>query len=257
MNAYLFTAVTTRSQIRTVTDRYGTANTIQSWDACVNTIVGGDNPDDAQNRFEAWLSRQPEGENPVDVRIRKIAAAQFVNQLFTESGSAPFNWPEIQEQVRAQLDSTAVDDFEQGYWVEVDQVVRPENLSLSAGTLQSDVPEDIRSGLNWSSEKKFFFVLSVLSPLAPPVETLDEPETDPPDSDGTSDENSEVPAPMGLGELYATYPQALDKDAAALIQARNSVVAAWLWRRYAADTPLAANAIRIDPWCDAIGLDDK
>jgi hypothetical protein len=80
---------------------------------------------------------------------------------------------------------------------------------------------------------------------------------DAPDSDGPSDENSEEPEPMGLGELYATYPQALDKEAAALIQARNSVVAAWLWRRYAANTPLATNAIRIDPWCGAICLDGK
>jgi len=257
MNAYLFTAVATRSQVRAVMGRYGEVNAIQTWDACASSIVGGDSPDDAQKRFEAWLRRPPEGENPVDIRIRNLAAAQLVDQLFTESGNVPFDWPDIQKQVQAQLESTAVDDFEQGYWVDVDQVIRPEKLSFSAGTLQSDVPEDIRSGLNWLSDKKFFFVLSVLSPLAPQAEPMDEPEMDAPDSDGPSDENSEEPEPMGLGELYATYPQALDKEAAALIQARNSVVAAWLWRRYAANTPLATNAIRIDPWCGAICLDGK
>jgi hypothetical protein len=38
-------------------------------------------------------------------------------------------------------------------------------------------------------------------------------------------------------------------EAAAVIEARNSAVAAWLWRNYAATTPLAKNAIRIDPLC--------
>jgi hypothetical protein len=256
MNAYLFTAVTTRSQVRPTVGRYGTTNAIQTWDGCASQIVFGDSPDEAQKRFEAWSRATPEGENPVGVTIRKIAAAQFVDQLFTESGGAPINWPGILKQAESQLESLPVDDFEQGYWVDVDQVVRPEKLSFSSGTLQSDVPEDIRSGLNWSSDKKFLFVLSVLSPLAPQVEPADEPE-DALDSVESSDEEADKSEPIGIGELFGTFPQALDKEAAALIQARNSVVAAWLWRRYAADTPLAANAIRIDPWCGAIGFDDK
>jgi len=55
-----------------------------------------------------------------------------------------------------------------------------------------------------------------------------------------------------LSRCHRFANQALDKEAAALIEARNSVVAAWLWRRFAADTPLAANHIRIDPWCGAL-----
>ncbi|HXR04613.1 MAG TPA: hypothetical protein VN836_07880 [Verrucomicrobiae bacterium] len=257
MNAYLFTAVATRSQVRPVIGRYGQTNAIQTWDACATQVVFGDSPDEAQRRFENWLRATPEGEEPAEVQIRKIAAAQFVDQLFTESGSAPIVWPEILKQVEAQLESTPVDDFEQGYWVDVDQVVRPEKLSFSAGTLQSDVPEDIRSGLNWSSDRKFLFILSVLSPLTPQAEPVDEPETDAPPPVESSDEDVEPAKPIGIGELYGTFPQALDKEAAALIQARNSVVAAWLWRRYAANTTLAANAIRIDPWCGTPGLDRK
>jgi hypothetical protein len=138
--------------------------------------------------------------------------------------------------------------------VDVDQVVRPGKLSFSAGTLPSDVPEDIRSGLNWSSDKKFLFLLSVLSPPAPPAEPADEPETENSGSVESSDEGTAEAEPIRMGELCATFPQALDKEAAGLIQARNSVVAAWLWRRYAANTPLAANAIRIDPWCGVINL---
>jgi hypothetical protein len=96
--------------------------------------------------------------------------------------------------------------------------------------------------------------LSVLAPLPPAPDLVDEPETDTVDSAESPDEDAETSNPIGIGELYANYPQALDKEAAALIRARNSVVAAWLWRRYAASTPLAANAIRIDPWCGVIGL---
>jgi hypothetical protein len=256
MNAYLFTAVSTVSQVSSSSCGgrcEQAAGALQVWDSCASQIVLGNSPDEAQSRFEAWLRTTPEGENPVNIQIRKIAAAQFVDQLFTESGGAPIDWPKIQKLVESQLESTSADDFEQGYWVDVDQIVRPEKLSFSAGTLQSDVPEDIRSGLNWLSDKKFLFILSVLSPPAPPAEPVDEPEMDVPDSDESQDESPEEPKPIGIGELYGTFPQALDKEAAALIQARNSVVAAWLWRRYAANTRLAANSIRIDPWCGAIG----
>jgi hypothetical protein len=40
-----------------------------------------------------------------------------------------------------------------------------------------------------------------------------------------------------------------DKEAAALVEARNSVVAAWLWRQFAANTPLASNEILVNPCC--------
>jgi hypothetical protein len=255
MNAYLFAGVTTRSQVRPASGRSGTGDTIQTWDACGTQVVFGDSPNDAQKQFETWLRATPEGENPVKVAIRKITAARFVNQLFTESGGALLNWAQILKQAESQLQSTAMDDFEQGYWVDVDQVVRPEKLSFSAGTLQSDVPEDIRSGLNWLSDPKFIFVLSVLSPPAAPAEPPDELETSEDDLTEPSDEDAKKTRPISVAELHATFPQALDKEAAALIQARNSVVAAWLWRRYAANSRLAANAIRIDPWCGAIGLD--
>lgn len=252
MNAYLFTAVVNQSQVRSAAGRSAPASSLQNWDCSVSQIVIADDPGEAQKRFEAWLRRQPEGENPVEIAIRKIAAAQFVDQLFTESGGAPLDWPKILKRAQADLESTPADDFEQGYWADVDRVVRPEKLSFSAGTLESDVPEDIRTGLNWSGDKSFLFVLSVLSPLTPPAEPADEPETDDADSAETSDEDTENTEPIGLGELYWNFPEALDKEAAALIQARNSVVAAWLWRRYAANTRLAAHSIRMDPWCGAI-----
>jgi hypothetical protein len=252
MNAYLFTAVATRSQVRSGTGRYGETNTIQTWDSCATQIVFGDSPEEAQQRFESWLRATPEGEEPSEIEIRKIAVAQFADQLFTESGNVPLNWPEILKQVELEAESAPAGDFEQGYWVDVEQVIRPGKLSFSANTLESDVPEDIRSGLNWSSDRKFLFVLSVLRPPAPPTEPADERETETADFGDSLEEDSKDSEPISIGELYATFPQALDKEAAALIQARNSVVAAWLWRQYAANTRLAANSIRIDPWCGAI-----
>jgi hypothetical protein len=256
MNAYLFSAVAFRSQVRPGPGRAGPADSIQTSETCTNQIVFAPTADAAQSQFEAWLRQQPVGENPVRVKIRKIAAAQFADCLLTESGNTPLNWTEIINQTQAQLESTAVDDFEQGYWVDVNEVVRPNQLSFSAGTLQSDVPEDVRSGLNWSSDRKFFFVLSVLSPLTPPPmdfnEDLNQEESE--NADSEEPEREEESDLVDPGELYNTFPQALDKDAAALIYARNSVVAAWLWRRYAAETPIATYTIRIDPWCGAINL---
>ena len=124
MNAYLFTAVSTVSQVRSSCcgGRYGqTAGALQVWDSCASQIVLGGSPDEAQSRFETWLRTTPEGENPVDIKIRKIAAAQFVDQLFTESGGIPIDWPKILKLVESQLESTLADDFEQGDWGRVYQ----------------------------------------------------------------------------------------------------------------------------------------
>ena len=252
MHAYLFSAVVTRSQRRGVPGHPGSDKAWQTWDSATSIIVLGNTPEEAQSRFESWLSLVPEGEDPVQVNIRKIAAAQFVDPLLAESGNPPADWPEIPKRAEALIQSTPVDDFEQGYWVDVDQVVRPEKLSFSLGTLPSDLPEDLRTGLNWSADKKFLFVLSVLAPLPSLAELAVEPDPDAFDSEDSLDAGADLPEPIGIAQLYATYPQALDKAAAALIEARNSVVAAWLWRRFAAGTPLAASQIRIDPWCGVL-----
>jgi hypothetical protein len=46
-----------------------------------------------------------------------------------------------------------------------------------------------------------------------------------------------------------------DKDAAALVEARNSVVAVWLWRKFAANTRLAPYEIQIGPCCSFIPVE--
>ena len=88
------------------------------------------------------------------MEIKKIVAAQFVDQLFAETGDQPMDWPQISRQVNDSLQATAVDDFEQGYWVEINEVVPPGKVSLDIESLKSDLPEDIRSGLKSSPAKQ-------------------------------------------------------------------------------------------------------
>ena len=255
MNAYLFAAIAARSQVRKTPGPYGASESFQIWDGCTSMIVPGDNPDEAKEKFDAWLHTQPEGENPMEIEVKRVTAVQFVDKLLTESGSEPLDLPEISKQPQAQLESAAVDDFEQGYWLDVEPVVRSGNSSLSIGALQQSLPEDISTGLNWSADKQFFYLLTAFSSTTPSsgiAEFMERQATEP---DETPEENPDSTDAEELQRLLAMYPQAADKEAAALIQARNSAVAAWLWRRFAANTRLAANPIRIDPWCGAIGVE--
>ena len=249
MSAYYLTGTYTCTQVRESAGRGGPRDTIQVWNAWSSRLVLGYSPNDAQGLFEAALRAQPEGENPKDVVIRKIVEAPVVDKLLTESGNLPLDWPKIVQQFESSIQSTAVDDFEQGYWVDVDEVVRPGKLSFSIGTLQSDVPEDVRSGLNWSDDKKFFFLVNVLPPpTSPPQDPVTKLEEMVEGSE--SDENKDV-VEVGSGKLDeygVVFPETV-----ALILARNSVIAVWLWRRYAASTPFAATAIQINPFGGVLG----
>jgi hypothetical protein len=215
-------------------------------------ILIADTADQAQARFEAWLCTQPEGGNPVETEINRIVGAQFYEQLLTETGPAPIDWRQVAEQGCSDVDAIPVDDFEQGYWVDVNTVVSP-GSNLDA--LRQNLPEDVSSGLNWSEAKQFFFLLSVLSPSSVPApEPTAESETEAPDATQPMQDSPGV-FTTGAGGESADFPEMANKEAAVLIRARNSVVAAWLWRKYFADTPLAANQIRIDPWCGVMGHD--
>jgi len=246
-NAYLFTAITTMSQVLPAQGRYGMAGeSFQVWDGCSSLSLLAASVEEAQKCFEDWLTAKPDGQHPRTVQIHKIAAAQYVDQLFTETGDVPLDWPQLQAQAQARLQAAAADDFEQGYWVDVDQVVRPAPLSPDITALQQSQPEDIRTGLNWSADKQFFFLVTIFSAPPPPLDWDETRKVSEPVE--SADEAISADDPEDLQRLLTQYPRGMDKDAAALIQARNSVVAAWLWRRYAADTQLAANRIQLDPW---------
>jgi hypothetical protein len=253
MNAYLFTSISTVSQVRPIGD-FRRTETLQTWDTSASFIIIAENSVEAQALFEECIRFQSPDENPTQIEIRKIAGAQFLDQMLTEKGSEPLVWRQIGELALAQVESTAIDSFEQGYWVDVNHAVPRGKLSSNIEALQRDLPQDLCTGLNWSADKQFLFVLSVFSPPPPPPAL--EPDNDLSTPADSQDDVAEKTDPIDVRELYETFPQARDKEAAALIQARNSIVAAWLWRRYAASTHLAANEIRIDPMCQVMGLPD-
>jgi hypothetical protein len=251
--AYFLTAAARCAKVSRVTARTGWADSIQVWDACIPKIVFGNSPEDAKTRFETSLQRSAEGEEPREIIIRKITQTPVVDRLLTESASSPIDWPSVLKQFIASLEATPEDDFEQGYWVDVHQVVRADKLSFSVGTLESEVPEDIRSGLNWSGNKQFFFLFSILAPPPPPPNPDAEFEKERSELVEPVRDDAEPPKEISPEELYATFPDACNKEAVVLVQARNSVVAAWLWRRYAVNTPFSANRIRIEPWPGTLG----
>ena len=207
MHAYLLTGLTLRTQFLPNASGKGPAEKFQTWDACETIIAFGESLDEAQKKFAAWLRRPPEDGSPVGVEIKKIASAQFVNELFTESGPGPLDWPTILKQMEVLLEATPVDDFEQGYWVDVEQVVPREPLSAGIEELQRGLPEDISTGLNWSSDKQFIFVLSLLTPPPLPPGFGGEPEIIAAEDDDLPDQRAEE-SPAELHALVETYPQA-------------------------------------------------
>src|ERR1017187_1711246 len=107
MNAYLFTAGLTQSQVRPTPGRGGQmVDSLRTWDSCMSAIIYGGEVEQAQKRFEARCRRTPEGEKPVETEIKKVVAAQFVDQLLTESGGNPLDWPQVSRQVNDILQAT-------------------------------------------------------------------------------------------------------------------------------------------------------
>jgi hypothetical protein len=255
LNAYLFAASVTRTQVRpTQITREQTAEMEQTWGETPDVIVCGDSPDDAQTKFEAWLNAQPKGQHPLQTQVHKIVAAQLVDQLLLETGSAPLDWPQIARQSWTDVESTPAEaSLSQGYWLDVNEVT---GSSTAPEALHRDLPEDISSELNWSAERQYYFVIRVLS-VPPPPPALDLPGE--PAAGDTGDEPvSEAGAEAGDSELdglAAEIPPLMDLEGAALIRARNSALAVWRWRQYAAGTPLAGNPICFEPWCGVLGVE--
>jgi hypothetical protein len=250
LNAYLFSAGVTQTRLVSSGGYRGAAEALQTWDSCVSAIVYGGDVEQAQAAFEAWCRPPPESDKPGTSEIKRLVGAQFIDQVLTESGGKPPDWPDLARQNTETVETTAVDDFEQGYWVDANQLVPPDRISPDVETLKRDLPEDVRSGLNWSPEKGFLYLVSVLSQPPPvPAESDDEFELDAANPDDGEEESRENTAP-DLDPAVASLPEMRDKEAAALVEARNAVVAAWLWRRFAAGTRLASNELQIGPLCN-------
>jgi len=208
-------------------------------------IIQGQTPEEAQSRLQAFLQPAPTGEHPATVKIGKISAAQFVDDLLAESGNAPLDLPKIAQEVQNQMESTTPDDLGHGFWADANAMVRPEKLAGSIEALRDGLPQDICAGLNWTPERKYVFVLTVFSAAEPGLLESPGAEEPPPADQEEPDESSDL---QNFGVTPGLFAELRDKEAVAVIQARNSVVAAWLWRQYAAGSRLAANEIRVDCW---------
>jgi hypothetical protein len=57
-------------------------------------------------------------------------------------------------------------------------------------------------------------------------------------------------------ERQCPFPEVVERELAVLVRARNSVVAAWLWRQHAHGLPLAANTLRVDACCQVAHIDE-
>ena len=241
MNAYLFNAGVGRA-------RNHPTRGFLTWDSCESAIVRGSDAEEAQKNFEAWCCSSPDAENPVESVVKRVVGAQFIEQLLTESGNLPLDWEAVSRRMLDTVSATAADDFEQGYWVDVNQAVPAGSSAFDVDTLKRDLPEDIGSGLNWSPSKTFLFLVTVLSPPLPPTDLNDEIESAEIDH-GNSEQETAGGSKLELDAVIATLPEMRQKEAAALVEARNSVVAGWLWRKFAADTGLASNDIQVGQCC--------
>jgi hypothetical protein len=258
-SGFLFTAgVTSTQMLPSGGPRGGTS--LQTWDTCMSAIVYAHDSTSAQRVFENWCQASGEGEAPRQIEFKKIVGAQLIEQLLTESGSQQLDPSEISRRLNdstSQTESKAAeeDSVEQGdsaedpgpgYWVDVEHTVPPDSARLDMETLKRALPEDIQSALNWSPDRKFIFLVTSLSP--PTVaNTFDEDfDEEKSDDDGELDPTA---SESNLDEAVASLPEMRDKEAAALVEARNAVVAAWLWRKFAANTQLASNEILLTPCC--------
>jgi len=112
-------------------------------------------------------------------------------------------------------------------------------------SLKRGLPEDILSALNWSPDRTFIFLLSTLSAPSVVIDLYEETEAE---SDEASGQERGEEKPV-LDEAVTLLPEMREKDAVALVEARNSVVAAWLWRKFAANTQFTSNEIVLSPCC--------
>ncbi|HSU57357.1 MAG TPA: hypothetical protein VLT36_25165 [Candidatus Dormibacteraeota bacterium] len=245
-NGYLFNAGATCSQVRAVGGVRG-GRTLQTWDTVMSAIVYGPDVTQAQQTFERWCLRSGGGEDPIETEIKKIVGAQLVAQLLTETGAEPIDWPQFSQRL---IDSLLENEPEQdppsdrgeGYWVDVQEAVSVEMAALEPESLRRGLPEDVASGLNWSTEKNFVFLATCLAPAAVILGRYDDSE-----ESESKEEHGEARVPLDIS--VTSLPEMRHKEAAALVKARNSVVAGWLWRRFLADGPLARREILIRQCC--------
>jgi len=211
-------------------------------------IVCANTADQAQTLFEGWLTPTLKGEGTAQSEIKEITGVPFLGQMLTEVGRAEIDWPETCRKAKALLEEAPADDSEQGYWLDLHNFRQPDNSQHDIEALRAALPPDVRDGLNWSLEKKFFFLVNVLraQPTLPDSADARSPE-------GPGEEVVETPDQVEAEEALEGLPDLVEKESVVLVEARNALVALWLWQRFAEGTVLEKNDIQVTPWCGAIG----
>lgn len=214
-------------------------------DWCVSMVIYDANEAEARTWFEASVVRTYTNELAGPPRIEKIVSAPVVPDVITETGTVPIQWPQLVEEVFASAQAMDGLLHELGYWVDCNQVVSARDLSTNTDALRNRLPVDIRDSVNWEVDKFSFFLVSSLKfPPAPPSQE----ELDAAAEETGDDRESEDDPSLVTSRHMPVFPELAEKELVGVVKARNSVVAAWLWRRYLKATPLAANPIRIDGW---------
>jgi len=213
------------------------------FDTCSSVIYHDCDEPSARARFEDGLQHGGRAEDEHPRKIEQITVSPIVDRLFTETGDEPLDWAAVDAQAGQVLEAGEAAYEQQGYWADCNELVSPARLASDIASLQRNLPDEVRSGLNWSAEAQNYFLVSALV-ICSPVE---------PEPDYDNPEPTDVEGDLPGGHREAPFPELAAKEATAVIKARNTVVAAWLWRRYAAETPLARNPIRVDGWCAVVG----
>ena len=222
MNAFLLTACVSQFDERSGALR----------EFCLHTIIYDATEAQARAAFESELAVHYHSEHAGPPKIELLLSAPVVPELLTESGPMPIDWPALSAEAFAAIEATQDWQAEQGCWMDCDDTVPAVNLADDAEALRRQLPADLVNDLNWQPERLAFFVLSALKPPAAPAPRLELE-----DLQLTEAEQRE-----------ATFPELVPREAVAVVQARNAVVAAWLWRRHAQATPWARNRLRLDGW---------
>jgi hypothetical protein len=266
MHGYYFAARVTSGQVRPTPAGSGrTVMRPQIWTGWQTCVVYASDQSAAQKLYEDGLhNRSGDGDIKL-LKVEQIVSFPFLDQMLTETGNLPVEWQKLNQQFEDDMRARSsnekadvqADNFEQGNWLDpATDIPLVSNMDL----LRQQLPPDISTGLNWSADKQFFFLIAILA--LPPVPVFD-PETGLP-VEKVEPEISEVQTPAEDADEIETClletgmddPTMVDKVAAVVVRARNAAAAIWLWRKYSARGKLVQNPIRLDPWVGVYGAED-